>query len=188
MGAVGVCGFKSSCWDRCVVRPRRQSFTNWDSSLLLLLVLVVVVQVVCKVDQGGVATLLLWGEGTTRVKISTLSCSSFLQIKRYLAFNCLFSVSQDILIFSFLNCNQKLALHLNLSAQVLSIQYSPYQVLLMQIQLFIIMIFPREKIEEGWSCAWQSTLMRKRQIEQHPRRESSEFKDQFYIAGILDRC
>ena len=52
----------------------------------------------------------------------------------------------------------------------------------------VTMIFPREKIEEGLKCAWQSTLIRARQIEQHPRRESSEFKDQSNNAGIFGRC
>ena len=45
--------------------------------------------------------------------------------------------------------------------------------------------FLRAKIEEGLSRAWQSTLIRARLKEQHPRRESNELKDQFNNAGIF---
>ena len=47
------------------------------------------------------------------------------------------------------------------------------------------MLFLRQKIEKGVSCAWQSTSIKARQKEKQTRRESSEFKDQFNSAEIF---
>ena len=47
--------------------------------------------------------------------------------------------------------------------------------------------FLREEIEQSESCAWQSTLNLEMKTEKQIRRESSEFKDQFNNAEILDK-
>ena len=50
------------------------------------------------------------------------------------------------------------------------------------------LIFPQGEDRRGFEMGLAVNTNKARRIEQHPRRESSEFKDQSNNAGIFGRC